>query len=208
MADSPLLQPGERVLLGTTSQGKQRELRELFADLPLVLVTPSDLGIDEVPAETGTTFAENALAKARHYHAVSRLPTLAEDSGLEVDALDGAPGVFSARWEGLPDGAEKNARLLERLVATPDGERGCRYVCHMVFVDHRGEEYQARGELPGQIAQTARGEGGFGYDPVVYLPDVGKTVAELAAAEKNRRSHRGAAAAQLRRALLGLLAGS
>jgi XTP/dITP diphosphohydrolase len=208
MADPPPLQPGDRLLLGTTSQGKQRELCELFADLPLALVTPSDLGIEEVPAETGTTFAENALAKARHYHAVSGLPTLAEDSGLEVDALGGAPGVFSARWEGLPDGAEKNARLLERLAATSDGQRGCRYVCHMVFIDRRGEEHEARGELPGQISRTARGEGGFGYDPVVYLPDVGRTVAELAPAEKNRRSHRGAAAAQLRRALVALLAGS
>ena len=204
--DSPPLQPGDRLLLATTSAGKQRELRALLGDLPLELVTPADLGLTLVPEESGTTFAANAAQKARAYHAAAGLPTLAEDSGLEVDVLGGAPGVYSARWEGLPDGAEKNARLLSRLAGVPWGERGCRYVCHMVLIDRRGVEHHASGECRGRVALEPRGEGGFGYDPVMYLPELGRTVAELAPAEKDRISHRGAAAAELRAILLRLLA--
>src|SRR3954454_11386989 len=111
----PALRPGDRLLLATTSAGKQRELRALLGDLPLTLVTPADLRMTLVPEENRTTLASNAALQAYAYHAAAGLPTLAEDSGLEVDALDGAPGVYSARWEGLPDGAEKNARLLEHL---------------------------------------------------------------------------------------------
>ena len=205
MSGQAPLRPGDRLLLATTSAGKQRELRALLGDLPLTLVTPADLGITLVPEETGTTFAENAAQKARAYYAVAGLPTLAEDSGLEVDALDGAPGVYSARWEDLPDGAEKNARLLERLAAVPDAARGARYVCHMVLVDRRGAEHHAVGECRGRIAFEARGTGGFGYDPVLYLPDLGRTVAQLSPAEKDDISHRGAAAAALRAIVLRLL---
>jgi XTP/dITP diphosphohydrolase len=202
MHSSPPLQRGDTLLLATTSDGKQRELRELLGDLPVRLVTPANLGLTLVPEETGTTFAENAALKARAYFAAARVPTLAEDSGLEVDALNGAPGVYSARWEGIPDGPQKNSRLLERLAAVPVERRGCRYVCHMILVDRTGAEHHARGELPGRIAWEPRGQGGFGYDPVVYLPDVGRTVAELAPADKNQRSHRAAAAARLRPLLL------
>ena len=205
MSDTCPLQPGERLLLATTSAGKQRELRALLGDLPLALVTPADLGLTFVPEETGTTFAANAAQKAHAYHDATGLPTLAEDSGLEVDALGGAPGVFSARWEGLPDGAEKNALLLSRLAQVPWDERGARYVCHMVLIDRRGAEHQAEGECRGRIALEARGEGGFGYDPVMYVPELSRTMAELSPAEKDRISHRGAAAAQLRTILVRLL---
>jgi len=203
----PALRPGDRLLLATTSVGKQRELRALLRDLPLRLVTPADLGLTLVPEETGTTFAANAAQKAHAYFAAAGVPTLAEDSGLAVDALDGAPGVYSARWEGLPDGPAKNARLLELLARVPLERRGCRYVCHMVFLDRQGQEHHASGECQGRVADAARGEGGFGYDPVVLIPALGRTVAELAPEEKHRISHRGAAAAALRAILTRLLAG-
>src|ERR687886_2451254 len=192
------LQPGDRLLLATTSAGKQRELRGLLGDLPLRLVTPADLGLTLVPEETGTTFAANAAQKAHAYYAAVRIPTLAEDSGIEVDALDGAPGVYSARWEGLPDGAEKNALLLSRVADVPPEHRGCRYVCHMVLVDGGGAEHHAEGECRGTVAYEQRGAGGFGYDPVFYVPERGQTMAELPAAERARLSPRGAAAARLR----------
>jgi XTP/dITP diphosphohydrolase len=201
----PALQPGDRLLLATTSAGKQRELRTLLGDLPLTLVTPADLGLTLVPDETGTTFAENAAQKAHAYYAAAGVPTLAEDSGLEVDALGGAPGVYSARWEGLPDGAVKNARLLEHLADVPDEGRGARYVCHMVLIDRDGAEHHAEGDYRGRIAREARGTGGFGYDPVMYVPEQARTMAELTPAEKDRISHRGAAAAQMRAILLRLL---
>jgi XTP/dITP diphosphohydrolase len=203
----PALRPGDRLLLATTSAGKQRELRALLGDLPLQLVTPADLGLTLVPEETGATFAANAAQKAHAYFAAAGIPTLAEDSGLEVNALDGAPGVYSARWEGLPDGPVKNARLLERLAGVPLEQRGCRYVCHMVLLDRQGGEHHASGECSGRVAWEARGEGGFGYDPVVFIPALGRTVAELAPEAKDRISHRGAAAAHLRAVLDRLLAG-
>jgi XTP/dITP diphosphohydrolase len=208
MTDGTALRPGDRLLLATTSAGKQRELRALLGDLPLALVTPADLGLTLVPDETGTTFAANAAIKAHAYYAASGLPTLAEDSGLEVDALDGAPGVYSARWEGLPDGAEKNALLLSRVANVPPERRGCRYVCHMVLIDGRGAEHHAVGECRGTVAHEQRGTGGFGYDPLFYVPERGQTMAELPAADKDRLSHRGAAAARLRPILQRLLNGS
>ncbi|MBX5491450.1 MAG: RdgB/HAM1 family non-canonical purine NTP pyrophosphatase [Chloroflexi bacterium] len=198
MTTLPALRPGDALLLATTSAGKQRELRALLEGLPLRLVTPAELGLTLVPEETGTTFAENAAIKARAYHRASGLPTLAEDSGIEVDALGGAPGVYSARWEGLPDGAEKNALLLRRLVGVPEQQRSCRYVCHAVLIDRAGVEHHAEGELRGHVAHEARGAGGFGYDPVFYLPDYRCTVAELPPAEKDRISHRGQAVRALR----------
>ena len=206
MSDVAPLRPGDRLLLATTSAGKQRELRALLGDLPLAFVTPADLGLTLVPEETGTTFAANAAQKAHAYRAATGLPTLAEDSGLEVDALGGAPGVYSARWEGLPDGAEKNALLLSRLLDVPVERRGCRYVCHMVLIDHAGDEHHAEGECRGRVAFEPRGTGGFGYDPVFYVPERGQTMAELGPAEKDRLSHRGAAAARLRTTLQRLLA--
>ena len=209
--DDPLtdlpLRRGGRLLLATTSAGKQRELRALLGDLPLTLVTPADLGLTLVPEETGTTFAENAAIKAQAYYAAVGLPTLAEDSGLEVEALGGAPGVYSARWEGLPDGAAKNALLLSRVADVPPERRGCRYVCHMVLVDAMGAEHHAEGECQGTVAYEQRGSGGFGYDPVFLVPERGRTMAELPAAEKDHLSHRGAAAARLRPILQRLLAG-
>ena len=207
MNEVAALAAGGSLLLATTSHGKQRELRALLRDLPLELVTPDQVGPLPTPEENGATFAANAAIKARAYRAASGLPVLAEDSGLEVEALGGAPGVYSARWEDLPDGAEKNARLVQRLAGVPPARRGARYVCHMMLIDRLGVEHEARGELRGQIALEARGEGGFGYDPVMYLPDVGRTVAEMAAEEKDRISHRGVAAAQLRVILFRLLQG-
>lgn len=206
MSQATTLAAGDRLLLATTSAGKQRELQALLGDLPLTLVTPADLGITLVPEETGTTFAENAALKAHAYHAAAGIPTLAEDSGLEVEALGGAPGVYSARWEGLPDGAEKNGLLLRRLADVPEAQRGARYVCHMVLLDRQGAEHHAEGECRGRIAGAPAGSGGFGYDPVFYVPPLGQTMAELPPAEKDRISHRGAAAARLRAILARLLA--
>ena len=194
---------GPTLLLATSNPGKRGEFARLLPPA-IELVTLADLSL-VLPDEVGSTFAEIASAKARAASTASRLLALADDSGLEVDALGGAPGVYSARWEGLPDGAEKNALLLSRLAQVPWDERGARYVCHMVLIDRRGAEHQAEGECRGRIALEARGEGGFGYDPVMYVPELGRTMAELSPAEKDRISHRGAAAAQLRTILVRLL---
>lgn len=190
---------GEHVLLiGSGNPGKQREWRELLAGLDLALVVPEDL--DPVPAEpeeAGTTFADNASHKARAYAAATGLRTIADDSGLEVDALHGAPGLRSRRFFGddaTP--AERNRRLLALL----DGvaARGARFVCVAALAAPDGRVELFEGEVRGEIALTPRGEQGFGYDPVFVIAGDGRTMAELDAEEKHRLSHRGLAAAQLR----------
>ncbi len=190
---------GEHVLLiGSANVAKQREWRALLSGLDVVLVVPQDL--DPVPAEpeeAGTTFAENASHKARAYAAATGLRTLADDSGLEVDALHGAPGLRSRRFFGEDaTPAERNARLLALL----DGvaARGARFVCVAALAAPDGRVELFDGEVRGEIAQAPRGEHGFGYDPIFVVAGDGRTMAELSAAEKHDVSHRGLAAAKVR----------
>jgi XTP/dITP diphosphohydrolase len=151
------------------------------------------------PEEPGPTFLDNAVAKALYYHRATCLPAVGEDSGLEVDALDRAPGVYSARWMGEDTSYdEKNARLIEKLNGLPQEKRTARYVCAVALADKEGVIFEAVETVEGVIAETPRGQGGFGYDPIFYYPPFGRTMAEATAEEKNRVSHRGKAMARLR----------
>ena len=188
-----------RAVLASSNPGKLRELASLLAPLSLQLVAQSELGIH--PAEeTGTTFIENALLKAHHAARHARLPALADDSGLEVDALGGRPGVHSARFAGAGTSDEQNLRqLLAELEDVPEGYRQARYQCVIVWVRSVGDQAPliAHGTWEGSIARAPRGRGGFGYDPV-FIPAGGqRSAAELTAAEKNTVSHRAQALREL-----------
>ena len=193
----------ERLLIGTGNPGKQRDYRELLAGLELDLVVPADLDpAPPEPDETGATFAENASHKARTYAAASGLRTVADDSGLEVDALRGAPGLRSRRFFGDDaSAAERN----EKLLALLDGvtSRGARFVCVAALASPDGRVELFDGVVRGEIALAPRGEQGFGYDPLFVLAGDGRTMAELPAHEKHRISHRGLAVARLRAYLVG-----
>src|SRR5450755_4203405 len=182
-----------RLLIATTSAGKLREWRSLLADLPLDLVSLRELGITFDVDETGSTYAQNAILKVEAYGGASGLLTLAEDAGLSVAALGGGPGVHSARWEG-PDYVHKNALLMQLLDGKTGSERACHYACVTALRHPDGRTWRARGELRGQIASAAAGSGGFGYDPVFYIPRLKRTLAEVSVDEKDRISHRGRAA--------------
>lgn len=198
-----------RLLVATRSRHKLRELRELLALADDVeLLSPDDLGIEGEPDETGLTFETNARIKARYYAARSGLPTLADDSGLEVDALNGGPGVFTRRYAG-PDAtdADNNAKLLATLGNLPAPARGARYVCVLALslpgaVGPRGGRrlLVRRGTCRGRIATGLRGEGGFGYDPLFepeQEPPGGRTLGQWSAAEKHAISHRSRACARM-----------
>ncbi len=193
-----------RWVLATGNAGKLRELQTALDDLGVVLVPQSDYRVPDV-AETGLSFVENALIKARHAARLTGLPALADDSGLEVDALDGAPGIFSARFAGHGASDAANRRLLlDRLADTDDQRRGARFYCALVRVRHADDPTPliAEGAWPGRITRTEAGDGGFGYDPVFFVPELGCTAAELTAADKARHSHRARALAALRARLL------
>ncbi len=193
-----------RVLVATTNPGKLRELKALLSDLALELVTPGDVGLSLDVAETGGTFAENAVLKARAFAQAAGLPSLADDSGLEVDALDGFPGVQSARWAPGSD-ADRVVALLDRLADVPAVSRTARFRSVAALAWPDGRVATAEGAVDGRIAFAPRGLGGFGYDPVFLVEDGGHhgdlTMAELPADEKNRLSHRARAVAGLRGAL-------
>jgi XTP/dITP diphosphohydrolase len=188
----------ERLLVGTGNPGKQREYRELLAGLDLDLVVPGDLDpVPPEPDENGATFAENAAHKARTYAVASGLRTVADDSGLEVDALRGAPGLRSRRFFGDDaSAAERN----EKLLALLDGvaSRGARFVCVTALASPDGRVELFDGEVRGEIALARRGDHGFGYDPLFVIAGDGRTMAELPPHEKHRISHRGLAVAKLR----------
>jgi len=153
-----------------------------------------DAGIEDDIPETGTTFEENALIKARHVQSVSGEIALADDSGLEVDYLNGAPGVYSARFAGVgASDAQKNTKLLETLSGVPLEKRTARFVCVIALVFPDGKELLSRGTFEGIIAERPVGENGFGYDPLLFVPEQGRTVAQMSDSEKNEVSHRGKA---------------
>jgi XTP/dITP diphosphohydrolase len=191
-----------RLLLATQNPGKVREIRRALAGLRWRVVGLADVLPGPAPAERGRTFAENARAKALHYS--RRWPglTLAEDSGLEIDALGGAPGVRSARFSSPAPSDEKNNRKVLRLLApVPAAGRRARFVCVMVLARRGRVVGEFRGVVRGRIASAPRGHSGFGYDPLFYYPRLGRTFAELAPGAKNEISHRGRAARKLRRFL-------
>lgn len=193
----------KRLVLASGNPGKLRELSHLLDDLGYELHPQSEFGVPEV-AETGTTFVENAIIKARHAAAHTDLPALADDSGIEVDALDGAPGVYSARFAGPDaDDASNNALLVEKLRSVPSEQRTARYRAVIVLMRHAADPSPliCEGSWEGMIQLEPAGSGGFGYDPYFYLPEQGCTSAELSRDEKNRLSHRGQALTELKRRL-------
>lgn len=195
-----------KLLLATNNPGKVAEYRQLLAGCGWELVAPSELGLSLSAEETGDTYEENARMKALKAAQVGGLHALADDSGLEVDALGGEPGPRAARFGG--EGAtyqEKMALLLEHLEGVPPRERGCRFVCVIAIADPQGGMRLCRGECEGVVAEAPQGEGGFGYDPIFYLQERGLTMAQLSAEEKNAISHRGRAAQIARETLKELL---
>jgi XTP/dITP diphosphohydrolase len=198
-----------RVVLATGNPGKLQELRAMLEPLAIEVVPLSEFTRTAV-AETGLTFVENAIIKARHAAQLARLPAIADDSGLEVDALQGAPGIYSARYAGEHASDEDNLRkLLAVLAGRPVAERAARYCCALVYMrwEHDPFPLISQASWEGHIAAAPRGSGGFGYDPIFELPQRGITVAELPAAEKNQLSHRGQAlrglVAQLKQEVTG-----
>lgn len=192
-----------RVVLATGNAGKLREMRAILGDHGLEVVAQADLGIVP-PPEDGEDFVANALIKARHAAAIAGLPAIADDSGLEVDALGGRPGLHSARFAGLQANAcANNERLLSELAGVPDERRRARFRCAMVFLRDAADPAPivAQAAWEGRIASAPKGGGGFGYDPLFIVAGGGLTAAEMPAAEKNRVSHRGQALAALAAAM-------
>ncbi len=195
-----------RLLIATHNRGKLVEYQELFAGLPLELVTLNDVGIPDDVEENGATFAENARLKATTYARASGLLTIADDSGLEVDALGGEPGVFSKRYagEGKSD-AERNTFLLNKLRDVPQGKRSARFRCAIAIASPDGKLWETDGTCEGEIAFEPRGTHGFGYDPVFQVAERGMRMAELPMEEKNKISHRARAAERARKILAGII---
>ncbi len=198
----------KRLVLASGNAGKLAEFSAMLAHLPYEIVPQKTLGVEDVP-ETGLTFVENALIKARHACAMPGLPALADDSGLIVDALGGAPGLYSARYAGTPTSdAANNAKLLDAMQEVPDGQRRARFYAVIVLLRHPEDPQPliAEGAWEGEVIRELRGNGGFGYNPLFLDPDHGLTAAEMDAALKNRLSHRARALDVLNQQLTALFA--
>jgi XTP/dITP diphosphohydrolase len=194
-----------RIVLASGNKGKLREFAELLAGLRYEVLPQFAFNVPEAD-ETGLTFVEDAIIKARNAAQHAGLPALADDSGIEIDALNGAPGIYSARYAGKgASDADNNAKLLDALRDIPEAERGARYQCVVVYMRHALDPTPiiCQGAWEGQILTSARGTGGFGYDPLFFVPTHQCTGAELDLTEKNRISHRGQALHQLLAALKG-----
>ena len=193
----------QKVVLATGNAGKVRELASLLNDFGLNVVAQTELGVDSVE-ETGLTFIENAIIKARHAAKVTGLPALADDSGLAVDVLGGAPGIYSARFSGVDASDQQNLeKLLEELQDVPDDKRQAQFHCVLVYMRHADDPTPlvCHGSWQGVITRERAGSGGFGYDPIFFVPSLGKTAAELTREEKSAISHRGQALKLLLEAL-------
>jgi len=186
----------KKLIVATRNKGKLKEIREILDNLDYEVVSMDEAGFAVDIEETGTTFEENALIKARTIYEATGEISLADDSGLEVDYLNGAPGIYSARFggEGASD-REKNDKLLDMLKNASMPERTARFVCVVAVVFPGGRSFTVRGECSGLIWTEPRGANGFGYDPVFYVPEYGMTIAEMDSALKNKISHRGKALA-------------
>lgn len=186
----------QKIIAATKNKNKVREFKEILPDFDII--TQEEAGIDLDVEETGTTFRENALLKAKAIFEKTNIPALADDSGLEVDALGGEPGVYSARYggEGLDDRGRLNL-VLEKMKNVEDENRKARFVCSIAFVT-KDKTYEAEGVCEGVLIREPKGENGFGYDPIFYVPQMGKTTAEMTPEEKNAISHRGKALRNLK----------
>ena len=196
-----------KLVLASGNAGKLKELQAMLAGLPLQIVAQGELGVSDVP-ETGLTFVENALIKARHASAVTGLPALADDSGLIVDALDGAPGLYSARYAGSPtNDAANNAKLLEALREVPAERRTARFYAVIVLLRHASDPQPliCEGGWEGEILDELRGSHGFGYNPLFLDPVLQQTAAEMAPDLKNAMSHRAKALQLLKQKLPALI---
>jgi len=202
----------DRILIATSNPHKVEEIARVFADTAWRIVGLEDLGVTvDEPVEDAPTFAGNARIKARHYAAATGSLCLADDSGLAVDALGGAPGVYSARYAGVAGpraevDAANNRKLVEQLRGVAEVDRTARFVCAMVLSDPRMTWAEVRGTVEGRIVDDPRGDNGFGYDPHFFVPTLGCTTAELSPERKNAISHRGAASRRMLEALRRLTA--
>ena len=190
-----------KLLVATTNQGKLREIVDILNGAPVELITLAAFPDIPEPAETGSTFTENARIKALHYAAATGLPSVADDSGLEIEELDNAPGIHSARWHGT-DYAVKFRKIYELLDARGVATSAARFVCHVALARDGRVEYEAEGVVTGRIARSPAGTNGFGYDPIFHYPPYGCTLAELDLVRKAAVSHRGHAFKALRAHLI------
>ena len=192
----------QRVVLASSNKGKVREFSELLAGRGMTVVPQSDFAVPDAD-ETGLTFVENAILKARNAAVHTGLAAIADDSGLEVDYLNGAPGIYSARYAGEGGSAANNAKLLEALADVATEQRGARFQCVLVYLRHADDPTPiiCQGTWEGRILTALRGEAGFGYDPLFWVPEEGCSSAELSAERKNELSHRGQALRCLLKAL-------
>lgn len=184
----------KRIIFATGNKDKLREIREILADLDVEVVSMKEAGIDIDIVEDGTTFEENAVIKAKAIHEVTGEAVMADDSGLEVDYLNKEPGVYSARYMGEDTSYRiKNKSLIDRLEGVPNEKRTARFVCVIALVTEDGQVITTRGDYEGIIGYEEKGENGFGYDPIFYVPEYGCYSAELSREKKNEISHRGKA---------------
>ena len=194
------------MIFATGNQGKMKEIREILADTEYEVVSMKEAGVDAEIIEDGTTFEENAVIKAKAIMELTGELTLADDSGLEVDALNGEPGVYSARYMGEDTSYRiKNQSLVDRLEGVPVEKRTARFVCVIAAAFPDGTVCTTKGTIEGKIGYEERGENGFGYDPIFYLPDMSRTTAELSPEEKNAVSHRGKALAAMKEQIASYL---
>ncbi len=193
------------LLLASQNPGKLAEMRQLVNGLPFRILGPKDVGISDAPEETGTTFEENAAVKARYYAARSGLLAVADDSGISVAALNGAPGLYSSRFGGAgATDADRNRLLIEKLNGVPRDERGARFTSAVALARSGEIVFQVAEFVEGFIAEAPKGTNGFGYDPLFFYPPFGKTFGEVSRVEKDKVSHRGKAFARLKQFLATL----
>ncbi len=184
----------EKIVFATGNQGKIKEINEIMADCGKTVISMKEAGVSINIEESGITYEENALLKARAVAAYTDAIVMADDSGLEIDYLNKEPGIYSARYLGEDTSySVKNNNLIQRLAGVPDEQRTARFVCAVAAVMPDGTEFTVRGEIEGRIAYEEKGQNGFGYDPIFFVPEFGRTTAELTDDEKNRVSHRGKA---------------
>lgn len=182
------------IILATNNKSKVKEISEMMSGSDITFESLADAGINVEVEETGSTFEENALLKAREICKLSGKPTISDDSGLEIDALDGAPGIYSSRFMGEDTSYDiKNNALIEKLENVADPDRTARFRCCMALVLPDGREFVTEGAMEGIIAREPKGINGFGYDPILFIPEYNRTSAELSSEEKNNISHRGEA---------------
>ena len=196
----------DKIIFATGNQGKLREIRMILEGTGLEIISMKEAGVTGDIEENGTTFKENALIKAKAVCSMTGMPALADDSGLVIDALGGEPGIHSARYLGHDTSYDiKNNDLIRRLEGVPDEKRSARFVCAIACALPDGRTFTEEAAMEGRIGYEIRGENGFGYDPIFFLPEYGCTSAEISPAEKNRISHRGKALRAMRLRLLSIL---